>query len=113
MRKPIFYHFDDGMMFYAVLKAGAEIRVAIEHLDGRPYHPEWSVPAGDVVLQPLEFVARTWGDHHGLMASAMLGTGWFERTGGSYCTPTGEIHEIWRLSPLGVAWLDAAVSTAL
>lgn len=37
MRKPIFYQFDDGMMLYAVLKAGAAIRVTIEHLDGRPY----------------------------------------------------------------------------
>lgn len=58
-----------------------------------------------------EFVALTFGDHGRLMADAMMGTGWFERTGRSVAAPAGEINEVWRLSRLGMDWQRAATQT--
>ena len=74
MRKPIQYNFDDGQLLYASLVRDPCIRVAVEWPSGELF-AEWSVPAHSLHLAASEFVARTWGDTRGLMASAMLGTG--------------------------------------
>lgn len=108
MRKPILYNFGQGQMLYAVLEQEPFIQVRIERPDGCPYGaPFWSIAVCDLPLGRNEFVANTWGDHHGLMASAMFGTGWFERTGRDVAAPADEVNEVWRLSRLGVEWLDA------
>ena len=108
MRKPIRYNFDDGQFLYASLDCDKRIRVDIQFPDGSLF-ADWSLPVSELGLDPREFVARTWGDTRGLMASAMLGTGWFIRTGQEVTTSSGECNEIWRLSDLGVEWA-AAVS---
>ena len=105
MRKPIQYNFGQGQLLYAVLARGACVRVDIERPDGTPYGSGFSVHVDGVALGPSEFIAGTWGDHRGLMASAMMGTGWFERTGRSVPLPAGEENEVWRLSQMGAEWL--------
>ncbi len=104
MRKPIRYNFDDGQLLYANLTRTAQIRVDIELPNGALY-AEWSLSGHGLTLAPGEFVARTFGDTRGLMASAMLGTGWFDRTGQETYTGADERNEVWRLSDLGVEWI--------
>lgn len=110
-RKPIQYNHDQGQLLYAVLQRQPGIQAHIERSDGRTLGQSWSVPCVGVSLGTNEFVANTWGDTAGLMASAMMGTGWFERTGRSVCFPQGEVNEVWRLSKLGLEWLQAAIVT--
>lgn len=109
LRKPIQYNFADGQMLYAVLQGGEVVHVGIELPDGAAY-ASWSVSVPGIVLDANEFVAQTWGDTHGLMASAMLGTGWFLRTGRRVALPAGEENEVWRLSDLGCEWMDAVAN---
>lgn len=104
MRKPIYYNFADGLLLYAVLYEHNGIQVLVEHSNGTQYAC-WSIPAVNRPLGEHEFIARTWGDQHRLMASAMMGTGWFERAGLEIAAPADEFNEIWRLSPLGREWL--------
>lgn len=92
-------------MLYAVLSDSIGVHVAIERPDGVAYGV-WSVQAPGIMLEANEFVAQTWGDTLGLMASAMLGTEWFMRTGRSVAAPAGEVNEVWRLSDLGKEWVD-------
>lgn len=106
-RKPIQYNHDQGQLLYAVLQKQPSIHVHIERSDGTTLGRSWSVPCFGVALSTNEFVASTWGDTAGLMASAMIGTGWFERTGRSVCFPRGESNEVWRLSELGLEWLQS------
>lgn len=106
-RKPIQYNLDQGQLLYAVLQKQPSIHVHIERSDGTTLGRSWSVPCFGVSLGPNEFVASTWGDTAGLMASAMMGTGWFERTGRSVCFPQDESNEVWRLSELGLEWLQS------
>ena len=112
MRKPIQYNFDDGQLLYASLVRDPCIRVAVEWPSGELF-AEWSVPAHSLHLAASEFVARTWGDTRGLMASAMLGTGWFVRTGRGVITGSGEPNEVWRLSDLGEEWVSSTQSEQL
>lgn len=107
----IYYGFDDGQMLYALMSRESGIRVWIEQLSG-VFYGEWSLNASDAALATDEFCADTWGDHNGLMASAMLATGWFERTGREFNYPVWHAHsdavgEIWKLSALGVQWIAA------
>jgi hypothetical protein len=50
------------------------VRVRVERTDGT-FYASWSMQHTCVQLDEGEFCADTWGDHHGLMASAMLSTG--------------------------------------
>ena len=100
---PIVY---EDQLLYALLDAPPDepIRVWIEQPLGtfyaRFYH---DAPYG--LVRPNEFIARTWDDPLGAMSRAMLGTGWFERTGDEISYPTDEFNEIWRLSELGIELL--------
>lgn len=105
----IYYGFDDGQMLYALMSRASGIRVWIERLNGA-FYVEWSMQVPDVPLAQDEFCAGTWGDHLGLMASAMLATGWFERTGREFAYPRTPIYndgvgEIWKLTPMGIQWV--------
>lgn len=110
-RKPIQYNHDHGQLLYAVLQRLPGIHVHIERSDGTTFGQSWSVPCCGIALGPNEFVASTWGDTRRLMASAMMGTGWFERTGRSVCFPQDEANEVWRLSELGLEWLRSIASS--
>ena len=112
MRKPIRYNFDDGQFLYATLTHVPHIRIAVEWPNGTHY-ADWSLYGHSSDLSPNEFVARTWGDTRGLMASAMLGTGWFVRTGRGVITGSGEPNEVWRLSDLGEEWASSMQSEQL
>lgn len=107
MRSPITYNFAEGQMLYAVLcNIDGAVQVSVEHLNG-DHMASWSVSPNGTVLGKHEFIAQTWGDTRGLMTSAMLGTGWFARTGKMAAVPSDESNEIWKVSPLGLEWLSA------
>jgi hypothetical protein len=107
MRYPIRYNFGQGQLLYALLaQEPAGIKVWLELPDGS-FYADFSVPAPGVPLARNEFVARTWGDYKGLMASAMMGTGLFQRTGKEIAHPVEEVNEIWQLSSGGVEWVVA------
>lgn len=116
MRKTVIhYGFDNGQMLYALMSKAPNIRVWIEHLNGT-FFAEWSVLAGAVGLEIDEFCADTWGDHGGLMASAMLATGWFAQTGREFAYPIDHLHndgvgEIWKLTTFGAEWLAESNAT--
>lgn len=108
---PIFYGFDNGNILYALMVRDQRIRVWIERPDGTFYAP-WSLENSNCNLSAGEFFANTWGDYHGLMASALLSTGWFKKTGKESIYPPGHIYddgwgEIWALADAGSAWLDS------
>lgn len=114
MRKTVIsYNNSDGQMLYALMTRSNGIRVWIEKLDGTRYGEDWSVYVPNTSLDSDEFCANTWGDHLGQMASAMLATGWFMKTGKEFRYP--ESHpmsdgdgEIWALTHLGIVWLSAS-----
>jgi len=92
------------MLYAALCENEAGVQVWIEYLSG-DLLAFWSGPSNGIALAEHEFVAGTWGDTGGLMASAMLGTGWFARTGKVAAAPPDEVNEIWKVSPLGIEWL--------
>lgn len=115
----ISYNFGDGQMLYALMARtnGSGIRVWVERLDGIQYGDDWSVyvPGLALALVRDEFCAHTWGDYAGLMASAMLSTGWFMKTGKEFRFPESHVHndgsgEIWKLTHLGMVWLSCIES---
>lgn len=111
-KTPIYYGFAGEMMYARLSSNDVSIRVWIERIEGGQYGDGWSIHHPEINLGKNEFCANTWGDHHGLMASAMLSTGWFEKTGRNFAYPAAHVHndgvgEIWKLTDAGIEWVEA------
>lgn len=107
MRTPIAYNSRVPYLLYARLEtiAGQGIRVTIEDSSGSQFGSAWSLKTLTSSATEAVFVANTWGDTAARMSSALLSTGWFERTGQSASFPCDEHNEVWKLSKFAIGTL--------